>query len=359
MPLPVTSDLLASAPLNVVPVHTIKRGPWLVADIGGTNARFGWVAASAASSPRVSFAPDHIRRYSVSEFATVEAAATAYLAEIAALLGARYAVPEQAAFAVATAVRDDIVAFTNSPWRFSRASLQSRLQVNTLLVLNDFEALALSLPGLNAKQLRFHGTTPAVPPTGTLAVIGPGTGLGVAGVVQTPSGWIALAGEGGHTTLAASDDFEAELLAVLRQTYPHVSAERVLSGLGLPLLHAAVTTVLGHEREATLALDAPQIVERGLAQTDAVCDRVIDVFCRLLGSFAGNMALTLGARGGVYIGGGIVPRLGERFFASDFRVCFEAKGRFEPYLKAIPTAVIADTLAALGGAALAIEQNRR
>lgn len=359
MPQPAIPDLRTFAPLKAVSADGGGRGPWLVADIGGTNARFGWVDSALHTDAGAGYALNHIRRYSVSEFATVEEAATAYLAEIAGPLGARYAPPEQAAFAVATAVSGDLVAFTNSPWRFSRASLQSRLQVNTLLVLNDFEALALSLPSLTAAQLRFHGAAPSGPPTGALAVIGPGTGLGVAGVVQTPSGWVALAGEGGHVTLAASDDFEAELLAVLRRTYRHVSAERVLSGLGLPLLHDAVSTVLGDAEAVVVTLDAQQIVERGLAKTDLVCDRVLDVFCRLLGGFAGNIALTLGARGGVYIGGGIVPRLGERFFASDFRQCFEAKGRFEPYLKAIPTAVIIDTSAALSGAALAIEQNGR
>ncbi len=359
MPLTVIPDVRTPAPDDAMPANGGRCGPWLVADIGGTNARFGWVDSASRGSAAAGFVPDLIGRYSVSEFATVEDATAAYLAEVAALLGARYAPPQQAAFAVATAVRGDIVAFTNSPWRFSRGSLQSRLQVNALWVLNDFEALALSLPGLTAAQLRVHGVALSCPPAGTLAVIGPGTGLGVAGVVQTPSGWVALAGEGGHVTLAASDDFEAELLAVLRRAYPHVSAERVLSGLGLPLLYGAVATVIGRAGEEANAPDAQQIVERGLAKTDRVCDRVLDVFCRLLGAFAGNMALTLGARGGVYIGGGIVPRLGERFFASDFRRCFEAKGRFESYLKAIPTAVITDTSAALSGAALAIEQNSR
>ena len=359
MPLPMPRDLLTTAPLNAVPAQQAMQGPWLVADIGGTYARFGWVDATDLPHSRSGFQPHHIRGYAVSEFATVEAAVAAYLLEIASLSGARYAAPRHAAFAVATAVLGDWVAFTNSPWRFSRESLQSRLQLSSLLVLNDFEALSLSLPGLTVEQLRFHGVAPSVRPAGSLAVIGPGTGLGVAGVVQTHFGWVAVAGEGGHATLAASDDFEVELLAVLRRTHPHVSAERVLSGMGLPLLHTAVATVLGHAGDAALQLAAPQIVERGLAKTDVVCDRVVDVFCRFLGGFAGNIALTLGARGGLYIGGGIVPRFGERFFASDFRECFEAKGRFEPYLKAIPTAVITDTLSALRGAALAMSQHHR
>ncbi len=147
--------------------------------------------------------------------------------------------------------------------------------------------------------------------------------------------------------------FESSLLACVWQEYPHVSAERLLSGIGLPVLHAAVARVLGAPAQP---LSAELIVERGLAGRDPVCSRTIDAFCALLGSFAGNVALTLGARGGVYIGGGIVPRLGDRFFASRFRECFEAKGRLRGYLAEIPTALITDTLAALTGAALAIEQ---
>jgi glucokinase len=189
-------------------------------------------------------------------------------------------------------------------------------------------------------------------------VIGPGTGLGVAGLVPTPHGFVAVPGEGGHATLAAVDDFESELLAAARRMHPHVSAERLLSGIGLPVLHAAVAAVLG-QTPPQPPLTAGEIVERGLAGSDEVCGRAVDSFCALLGSFAGNVALTLGARGGVYIGGGIVPRLGERFFESRFRERFEAKGRFQTYLQAIPTALITDTLAALSGAAQAIEQHGR
>jgi len=180
----------------------------------------------------------------------------------------------------------------------------------------------------------------------------------VGGVVHTPAGWQALPGEGGHVTLSAADDRESLLLSHLRRTHEHVSAERLLSGIGLPLLHQALAALQG--RPAPV-LGTPQIVERGLAApgdavADVLCSDTLDTFCALLGSFAGNVALTLGARGGVYIGGGIVPRLGDRFFASRFRERFEAKGRFRGYLHAIPTPLITDTLAALSGAVAAIEQ---
>ena len=322
--------------------------PWLVADIGGTHARFGWVDSA---DRRV----HHVVQLPVAEHGGVLQAVQAYLRDLAPLLVHAFAPPRKAAFAVATAVAADAVELTNSPWRFSRSALQSALGLDALLVLNDFEALALSLPRLGPTQLRFHAATSPgpTPASGTLAVVGPGTGLGVGAVVQTAHGWVALPGEGGHATLAASDDFESELLALVRRVHAHVSAERLLSGIGLPVLYTALAQLQG---VAAQPLNAQEIVERGRVGDDAVCNATLDTFCALLGSFAGNVALTFGARGGVYIGGGIVPRLGERFFASRFRERFEAKGRFRSYLEEVPTALITDTLAALGGAALAIEQ---
>ena len=317
-----------------------------MADIGGTNARFGWVdGREGGAISRVSTLP-------TAEHADIAQAVHAYLGQVAAELGEQWRPPRRAAFAVATAVAGDRVEFTNSPWQFSARQLQSDLGLQSLQVLNDFEALALALPRLSASQYRAHGRAPDT--TATLAVVGPGTGLGVAGVTRARDGsWVALAGEGGHCTLSASNDFENALLQYARSEYEHVSAERLLSGIGLPVLHRAVAGVMGCSVQP---LVAEQIVESGLARADAVCDQTLDVFCALLGGFCGNVVLTLGARGGLYIGGGIVPRLGDRFFASSFRDRFEAKGRFGGYLQAVPSAVIVDTLVALDGAVAAIER---
>ncbi|MBV8503770.1 MAG: glucokinase [Paucibacter sp.] len=324
--------------------------PWLVADIGGTNARFGWIAGPGE-------AVAHVRVLPVAQHKDPASAARAYLAQLAELQPGAPA-PRSAAFAVATAVGGDLIELTNAHWSFSRAATQAELGLDLLLMLNDFEAQALSLPRLSSDQLRLWPAAGAAAAAGqAMAVIGPGTGLGVGGVTPCNGIWLALPGEGGHATLAAADDFEAALLAHVRRSYEHVSAERLLSGIGMPTLHGAVAAVLGSTGVA--ALTTEQIVSHGLSGQDPVCERTLDAFCALLGSFAGNVALTLGARGGVFIGGGIVPRLGERFFTSAFRDRFESKGRFRGYLEAIPTALITDTLAALSGAALAIEQAQR
>ncbi len=164
---------------------------------------------------------------------------------------------------MATTLAGDQVALTNGPWRFSRAELERALGLDALLLLNDFEALALSLPQLQAGQLRQWPGIAARPlDGGTLAVIGPGTGLGVAAVVKTRQGWWPLPSEGGHVTLSAADRFESDLLAWVRREHAHVSAERLLSGLGLPLLHSAVAAVLG---VSSKVVTPAQITEQGLS----------------------------------------------------------------------------------------------
>ncbi len=315
----------------------------IVADIGGTNARFARVTATGQLAD--------VHTLSVGDHAGVVQATRAYLDAVTAGqgTGAGAVKLKRAAFAVASPITGDEVSLTNGPWSFSRQCVTQELGLSSLLVLNDFEALALSLPCLGAHQIRPWGAAPV--PQGMLAVVGAGTGLGVAGVLQTPQGWHAVPGEGGHATLASTDDFERQVLDHARQSFLHVSAERLLSGTGLPVLHRAVAAVLGVSSES---LSTEQIIEQGLARRDAACDRTVDTFCALLGSFSGNVTLTLGARGGLYIGGGMVPRLGERFFQSAFRQRFEAKGRYSSYLQTVPTVLITDTMAALSGAAFVL-----
>ncbi len=324
--------------------------PRLLADIGGTNARFGWQATPGRGAA-------HVATVSVSEHGDLVGAARQYLAKLSA--GGAPLQPRAAAFAVATAVREDRVRFTNSPWGFSQDEVRQALGLQALRVVNDFEALALSLPGLVPGQMQGFPGGPRTPVPGlTLAVVGPGTGLGVGAVVPSVAGrWDALPGEGGHATLAADDDEESAVLAVLRQALPHVSAERVLSGIGLPNLHRALALVHGEPPpDPAHAPDAAQIVRAGLLGEPAA-SRTLDAFCTMLGGFCGNVALIYGARGGLFIGGGILPRMAERLFSSRFRERFEAKGRFRDYLRDIPTFLITDTLVGLSGAAAALDQS--
>jgi len=318
------------------------RYPWLVADIGGTNARFGLVQAPGA-------AVNDIIALRCAEFASPELAAQSYLDRVAAEHGQRVQ-PQLAAFALATAVSGDTIKMTNSDWVISRGDAERALGLQRLHLLNDFEALALSLPHLTARDITLFGGAPM--PGQPMAVIGPGTGLGVAACIPSGRSWRALAGEGGHVTVSTADEFESDVLRVLRPRFDHVSAERLLSGIGLPNLYGAVAHVRG---EAATGLKAEEITRRALEDNDATCAATLDVFCAMLGTFAGNVALTLGARGGVYIAGGIAQKLGAFFLRSRFRERFEAKGRFREYLAPIATALITASYPALTGAAQGIE----
>jgi glucokinase len=185
-----------------------------------------------------------------------------------------------------------------------------------------------------------------------MGVIGPGTGLGVGGTVPVRgrSGtWQSWCGEGGHVTLAAATEYQHQVLLAARAVYPHVSAERLVSGMGLPTLRDAVAEVEGLAIGRAMA--AEEICTLGAARADRLCERTMEAFCSFLGCIAGNLALTLGARGGVFIAGGIVPRLGDFFAQSAFREQFEAKGRYEEYLRSIATALITAPNPALQGLA--------
>lgn len=318
--------------------------PWLVADIGGTNCRFGLVRA--AEQP----AGDVIA-YRCADHPSPEAAAAVYLAAISEREG-RAVAPQRLALAVATAVEGDTAQMTNSAWLVSRPRLASALGARQVLLLNDFEALALALPRLGESDVAWIG--PARPDSRLpMAVIGPGTGLGVSSCVPTAGGWIAIAAEGGHATATAADDFESEVLREMRREHAHVSAERALSGIGLPVLHRAVCRVRGAPDET---LGAEEITHRAFEAGDALCMATLDTFCAMLGTFAGNVALTVGARGGVYIAGGIAQKLGAEFLGPRFRARFEAKGRFSGYMTRIATGLITAPHAALAGAAQALVQ---
>ncbi len=322
--------------------------PWLVADIGGTNARFGLVCSDDG-------AVVDVEAMRCADFRTPEDAARAYLDRMAQRHG-RALRPAHVALALASPISGDTVRMTNSHWVVSRQNTGRALGTENVHLYNDFEVLALALPRLAPGDLLPIGCeASSIDPTLPMAVIGPGTGLGVAVCVPAGTGWIALPGEGGHVTLSAGDDFESEILACARRTLAHVSAERLLSGTGLPTLYGAVAEVEG---QAADPLTAEQVTA-GAAAGDALCVRTVQTFCAMLGGFAGNVALTVGARGGVFVTGGVAHQLATWLQQPAFRQRFEAKGRFAAYLAPIATALITAPHVALLGAAQGIASSQR
>lgn len=305
----------------------------LVGDIGATNARFALVAPDGSLSRNANLLCD--------DYSSIGEAIKAYLAQAGALM------PEHAVLAVATSPRGDRVSFTNNPWTFSIAELAQHLGVRQLRVVNDFYANAFAVPRLVGNDLRKIGSGEAIAHM-PIGVIGPGSGLGVSAVVATGNGHVPIAGEGGHVTMAAADDEESAVLALMRKRYDHVSAERLLSGPGLLNLYNALCEIAG---TPAASLTAAQISDPQTAAGDEHAAKAVAMFCAMLGTVAGNLALTIGAQGGIYIAGGIVPKLGEAFAQSPFRARFEDKGRFRAYLAAIPTFVVVRPDAALLGAA--------
>lgn len=313
--------------------------PRLVGDIGGTNARFA--VQQSAGGPL-----EEIRTLSSDAYSSLREAVEHYLGET------RMARPRWAAFGIANPVTGDQVSMTNHPWSFSIRELQRQLGLTRLLVLNDFTAMALSLPALTADDLKQVGGGAARPGC-AIGLLGPGTGLGMSGLIPCGEDYEPLRGEGGHVTLPAFDAQEAEIIELLRRSHGHVSAERVLSGPGLVELYEACSSLLGKRPEI---LDPAEITSRALAGSCPVCRQTVAHFCAMLGTVAADLALVLGALGGIYIGGGIVPKLGGFFAQSPFRPRFEQKGRFSDYLSEIPTYVIHAPHPGLIGAARALER---
>lgn len=315
-------------------------GPRLLADIGGTNARFA-----------LELAPGQVDLVAVlpcAAYATLADALRAYLAS-GRVAAVQLPPIRHAGVAIANPVDGDRVRMTNHHWEFSIEAMRAECGFDTLLVVNDFAALASALPHLAADQkVQVGGGSPVAHTP--LGLLGAGTGLGVSGLVPNADGWTALNSEGGHVTFSPANPQEVAILQYAWREFEHVSAERLMSGAGIELVYRALADASG---QPGARLDAPEIARRALAGECALCDATVEAFCGMLGTVAGNLAITLGAQGGIYIGGGIVPRLGERFVRSSFRTRFEHKGRFVDYLSRVPTYVItADYPAFLGVSAM-------
>jgi len=310
----------------------------LLADIGGTNTRCAVTGTDGRPGPARTF----INR----EHESLSALLGKFIAELEtdAHQSGR---PEAGVLAIAAPVSGDRVQMTNIDWDFSIDAVRCDLGLRDLRALNDFEALAWALPDLQPAELMQIGSGNAVAgnPKG---VIGPGTGLGVASLVPSNDRWLAVPGEGGHVTLPATDDREAAAIARIRDEFGHCSAERVISGPGIALLHHAL-----HGGPDTDAAEISQLADAN----DKAATETLEIFFRLLGTVAANLALTIGAFGGIYIGGGIVPRHRDRFVTSGFRERFEAKGRYGNYLRSIPTHLIVASQPTLTGLAAFAKQH--
>jgi glucokinase len=303
----------------------------LLADIGGTNARFALLAGGTVGT---------IAHLAVSDYGGFPEVLGAYLAKIpeAGTIGA-------AILAVAGAVQNGRSALTNHPWVIDAAELRATYGFSTVRLINDFEAVAWSLPHLSPDKLLQVGGGQRVVGA-PLAALGPGTGLGMAVSIPHASGHLVLSGEGGHSTMAGSSLREDAVIAYLRRRFGHVSAERVLSGNGLENLHEALAAL---DNVTLPRRSAAEITRAGVAGTCATSRAAVDMFCAMLGTVAGNLALTVGARSGIFIGGGILLHMPEYFASSPFRARFEDKGRFGKYLEPIPAYLILDEDAAFVG----------
>jgi len=311
----------------------------LVGDIGFTNARFALWENDQLHSVRV---------LATADFACPQDAIKLYLHDLNLALGSVGSV----CLSVAGPVSGDEFRFTNNHWRLSRSGFCQALQVDNLLLINDFSAMALGMTRLQPDDVRqvcpgiADSTRPSV-------VIGPGTGLGVGTLLNLGEAqWMALPGEGGHVDLPMSNPREVQLWQHIYNEIGHVSAESILSGSGLPRVYRAICAVDGH----TPVLDSDRAITAAALEGDPVALQVLEHFSCWLGRVAGNNVLTIGGRGGVYIVGGVIPRFADIFLASGFARSFADKGCMSDYLKGIPVWLVTAPYPGLIGAGVALQQ---
>jgi glucokinase len=301
--------------------------PCLVADIGGTNARFSIAQHDSNQSLRL----QHPKNYRVEQFNTIAAALLDYLQTLPA--GLR---PMRAVLAVASAVTQDTIQFTKSPWSFSKLQLQQQLGLAQLHVINDFAAVAWALPALSDSELEPIGEKRLIDikKPGVYAALGPGTGLGVAALkIDQDFRVSVIETEGGHISYAPSSEDEIKILQFLQKEFSRVSYERLLCGSGLVNLYRARSSLL--KLSADLKTPA-EVSAAAKSNLDPAARLAASDFCRILGAFAGDVTLMFGAWSGVYLTGGLLPHLLNQNTHSSFRKAFEDKGRFSNLLQQTP-----------------------
>ncbi len=314
--------------------------PMLVADIGGTNARF-----AIASKINGAIAIEYMQVLRAEDFETIRDAADAYLESVAEK-------PKQACFAAAGPIIDDAVDFTNSHWRLRAEEITAPLQLRSFSIINDFFALAAGVAHLpeeafvGVKDGEADANAPQL-------VIGPGTGLGQALIVPSGAGPVVVSTEGGHVTFAPRDDEEFKVMKFIAREHPRVSAERLLSGRGLVNIHRALCAIEGAQRAS---LQANEITKAAVTGEYPIAAKAVDLFCSVLGRVVGDAVLATGARGGVILGGGILPKIQDVFLSSEFVEKFLSKGRMETYVAPVPVRLIIGEGAALYGAAAVMRE---
>ncbi|MEM1264084.1 MAG: glucokinase [Pseudomonadota bacterium] len=304
--------------------------PVALADLGGTNCRFAlWQPGTPPRDVTT------VTRFRNDDFDSLASMVQAYLRRVP---GER---PREAVIAIAAPITGDVIDMPNRDWRFSRTEIAKLADLNRLDFINDFEAQALAIASLKSTERRTLG--PERSPSGrTAAVLGPGTGLGVAGLIETHEPPISITGEGGHMSLAPNNALEERLIGEVRDRFGHCSGERLISGAGLELLHELL-----HDEHDTPAEAISAAALAGESRARATFNQ----FFAFLGSIAGDVALVLGATRGVYIGGGVAFENALLLGQSPFRERFTAKGRYESYLDRIPTYLITAETPALFGLA--------
>lgn len=314
----------------------------LVADIGGTNIRLGLAGETGDIHS--------LKVYQCAEYSG--------LAEVLKLYLSEFNVNDKqinVCLAIACPVDNDLISMTNLPWEFSKSAIKKELGFYKLLLINDYTAIAHSVPYLTESQKAQIGEGEVVPGR-PISICGPGTGLGVANIVPNGDAWISLGGEGGHVDFAPIDDVEQHILSFLLKKYSHVSYEQLLSGLGIEQIYQALCDYHGETPKDYAAKD---ISGNAVANSCQRCVETLEQFCRTLGSFAGNLALTLGSFSGVYVAGGIAPRFIDFIKNSDFRARFEEKGRLSGFNQSIPTYIITETQPGILGAIAYLRQHNK
>lgn len=307
--------------------------PVLVADIGGTNARFALVDHATAPTRMCG------------------KTATAGHVDISSAI--REVVfpetdqkPKTAVIAVAGPVTGDTIPLTNAAWVIEPLKMIADLGLEQVIVLNDFEAQALALPGYRGGDIEQIGSG-AIREASTKFVLGPGTGLGAAAMIHAADTWIPVPGEGGHVELGPVTEEDFKIWPHIERVGNRLGAEQILSGTGLPRLARAVADLSGSERMLETAASVTQAAE----DNDPVAVKTLEIFARCLGRVAGDCALTVLARGGVYLTGGVTPRITRFLTDGGFRAAFEAKSPHETLMAKIPTFIVRHPDPALEGLA--------